>query len=780
MPRLRPDPVPAMNAAGAQAQPLSRRRFLRLGLLAGVWLPFKWPGEQLANAATLAAALSLLHDGYHEEAASALQSLLFSRGSPSSSVLVPLGECYEALGRWGAAAVLWQLAAKVVPAEANTFLFRRAAALEAAGSHASAARLYSSYLLQEPLSPARREAAWRAAQCLEAIRDFKGAAEHYQLALSLSANYQEWLQALHRTADALVLMGQPLLAIAIFSQAEPKVEPGDRPWFLYRWALAERAAGLAAQALSRLRTVFESYPQSWAAYASLLLLLDAGEAVDDYQRGVVDYYAGVYDRAVEALQRHIAADPQGHRGSAHYYAGLSYRALGEYQLALREFDWLIETHPGDPLIPAAILAKAETQAQMGLPTQAIQLERALAASYPQHELAPVALGKAAALAASLGDRPQAIELYQQLYQQYPQSAAAQEAPLRAALLSLVQGDRASAVAHLRAGLSQSEGSTAALAVRFWLGRLLLEAGSTDEATPLLQSAAAGPPSFYAYRAQLLLQGVREAVLPARGSALLEPPAQWQAEAESQLQQLDPSWRPGDLPAALRQNASFQAGQKLLRLGLRSQAQATLLALARSLDDQPLCQYSLALWAKEAWLYRLSIQCAARLLAALGSQAPRFVRALAYPTYYGHLALAECQRWGVDPLLFLALIRQESLFDPTAGSSAGAQGLAQIMPATGEWIAEQLGEPFQEADLLRPHVSIRYGAFYLAKQLELFGGDVLAALAAYNAGPGNALAWARRAGSDPDLFYEAVSFQETKTYLGLVLWNYHQYRALYSA
>jgi soluble lytic murein transglycosylase-like protein len=114
-------------------------------------------------------------------------------------------------------------------------------------------------------------------------------------------------------------------------------------------------------------------------------------------------------------------------------------------------------------------------------------------------------------------------------------------------------------------------------------------------------------------------------------------------------------------------------------------------------------------------------------ATLASTAATVPSALPAGTPYGAEITAAAQRNGLDPALLAGLIKQESGFNPNAGSPAGAQGLCQLMPGT----ARGLGV----TDLHDPVQSIEGGAKYLAQQLETFHGDVARALAAYNAGPG---------------------------------------------
>ncbi len=114
-------------------------------------------------------------------------------------------------------------------------------------------------------------------------------------------------------------------------------------------------------------------------------------------------------------------------------------------------------------------------------------------------------------------------------------------------------------------------------------------------------------------------------------------------------------------------------------------------------------------------------------AGLGAGAPIAPVAGGGSTQYDAEINAAAARHGIDPALLKGLIRQESNFNPSAGSPAGAQGLAQLMPGT----AAALGV----TNPLDPAQSIEGGAKYLKQQLDAFGGDVTKALAAYNAGPG---------------------------------------------
>ncbi|MCK9488542.1 MAG: transglycosylase SLT domain-containing protein [Xanthomonadales bacterium] len=121
---------------------------------------------------------------------------------------------------------------------------------------------------------------------------------------------------------------------------------------------------------------------------------------------------------------------------------------------------------------------------------------------------------------------------------------------------------------------------------------------------------------------------------------------------------------------------------------------------------------------------------------------------------------------LDPAWVLALIRAESAWRADARSPANARGLMQLLPATGQRMARELGITWSGAGSLQdPTTNIRLGTRYLARQLERFGGSPWLASAAYNAGPRPVERWlAARSGLPADIFIETIPYSETRDYV----------------
>jgi soluble lytic murein transglycosylase-like protein len=155
--------------------------------------------------------------------------------------------------------------------------------------------------------------------------------------------------------------------------------------------------------------------------------------------------------------------------------------------------------------------------------------------------------------------------------------------------------------------------------------------------------------------------------------------------------------------------------------------------------------------------------------------------LEYPIAYGPILKPTAEAAAVDPWLVLAVARQESTFRSGIVSKSGATGVMQLMPATAKWLAKKnpMVQPDDAENLGSPVSSLRMGAAYLHQMLERSGGNMVFALASYNAGPGNCDKWRKSfSGDDMDAFIEAIPFAETKDYVKRVLGNYAAYHTLH--
>jgi soluble lytic murein transglycosylase len=145
-------------------------------------------------------------------------------------------------------------------------------------------------------------------------------------------------------------------------------------------------------------------------------------------------------------------------------------------------------------------------------------------------------------------------------------------------------------------------------------------------------------------------------------------------------------------------------------------------------------------------------------------------ALRFPVNYGGEVENSAEKHNLDAALIYGLMRQESMLDKNAVSSAGAKGLMQLMPETARTIARTLREPWlSDANLFIPAVNINYGGYYFKDLLNRFGGHIAVAGAAYNAGPNRAKKWLPIIKAVPaDIWIETIPFKETRKYVSTVL------------
>ena len=155
--------------------------------------------------------------------------------------------------------------------------------------------------------------------------------------------------------------------------------------------------------------------------------------------------------------------------------------------------------------------------------------------------------------------------------------------------------------------------------------------------------------------------------------------------------------------------------------------------------------------------------------------------LEYPKQYSAYITHYAKVYDLPPHLVYAVVRTESNFDSNAISAAGAVGLMQLMPATFRWISDDLlRERLDDGMIYDPETNVRYGCYYLRRLYDRYG-DLSAALAAYNAGPGRVDAWLAdptMLDTDGKLNPDAIPTTETRRYVPAVLDAMRRYDELY--
>jgi soluble lytic murein transglycosylase len=544
------------------------------------------------------------------------------------------------------------------------------------------------------------------------------------------------------------------------------------------------ALGRAEEGYARYEAALQ-YPAAHDAFLCLSELLYAGYSVDNLTRGIIDYYEGVYDTALQVLSDYLAGNPD-EPAKAHYFRGLAARAYEQPQDAVADFEAAAALGPETGFWDLALFEDAYTRwAWLEDYAGAAQVLVGLADAMPAHPRAAEALFTAARIAERGADLTLAARLWTRMAEDYPADSDAPEARHQAGIALYRAGDYAGAEKAWAAGASSGDGWTRSRAL-FWTAKAREKRGDSGAARTLLdQAAAASPTDYYSERAADILDGLAAFTRVKDINLVFDLDAEYR-QAEAWVQSVFPSeFSMEQRYAAVQGDARLLRGRILWDLGLYDDARSEFDSLWYSAANDPAGSIYLSRYFAGIGYYPGAIQAARKVLDAAGFND---AQTLAAPVYFNHirfgphfadLIVPQAARFGLDPLLLFALVRQESLFGVSAASAANAHGLMQLIPSTAESMAERLGlTGLTLGDLYRPMINVQLGSAYLAEQRDDFGGNLFLALAAYNGGPGSASSWSVLSGGDDDLFMEVIRYDETRNYVRRIYENYVIYRDLY--
>lgn len=664
-----------------------------------------------------------------------------------------LGEIYQLLDRNLEAAEAYSAYLQHRPGVIDGYIHKkRGDALQAANQHILAIESYRA-AINSPGSIAPPNLKLKIGQSYQALEDYDSARVIFQEVYNQSDND-------YTKARADYLLGQSLDAL-------------DMP---------EEAQAAYLDAVLK-------FPLSYDAYRALVELVNRGYPVDELDRGLVDYFAGQYSRAIEAFDRYLDKEDQEDPGTALYYKGFALYKTGNYVSALEPWQSLINNYPEHTYRDEAWEFIAYTQwYYLGQHPQAVQTLVTFVEDTPYHNRAPEFLFDAARVSEYDGNLEQALRLWNRIYEEYPTSGYANRSLFREGLTHYKMSSYADALSSFHTYQQSSANVDEESQALMWIGKSHRALGNEQAAQSAWNRAInTDPTGYYSERSRELLQG-REPFHPPLNYDFGYDVEEEKRKAETWMRNTFSIPQETNLSSLgpLGEDPHLKRGTELWTLGQYQEARSEFEQLRKEVDFDPVSSYRLANYLRELGLYRSSIYAARQVLNladmndAETLNAPAYFNHIRFGNYYSELVHTASQSYDIHPLLLYSVIRQESLFEGFVRSSAGARGLMQIIPATGADIAQKAGWPqdYSPDDLYRPKVNINFGARYLNLQRNYFDGNMYAALAAYNGGPGNASLWLDAAGDDYDLFLESIRFQETRKYIKGITEIFSIYRRLY--
>jgi peptidoglycan lytic transglycosylase len=391
----------------------------------------------------------------------------------------------------------------------------------------------------------------------------------------------------------------------------------------------------------------------------------------------------------------------------------------------------------------------------GRETTALQIAHQIGHDFPHSWRAPRALYAVAETQQDRGATGSALALYREAADQFPGTQWGDQALWAVGWMQYRAGLYDTARATWLQLTARAPDADAAPAGLYWAARVAAARGQPDQAAEEYRRLATRyGDTYYGQRAAARLGvSARVALDPVSDAPV------------------------GNVPAVER-------FRELDALGQTEDATRELEIAAKvvSPPDQAMVDLSLSQHYAQENDYARSITAAQEAIAAAGG--PRHGLPLAlwqalYPLVYWPAISQAASRVGIDPYLVAAVIREESRFDPHAGSPAGAYGLMQLILPTARTTARGLGLPRPTLETLGdPVVNITLGSAALRGELERFGREDMG-LAAYNAGPVIVRHWQnQRSALDPEAFIEEIPYAETRFYVKTVLQSAGMYRWLY--
>ena len=644
--------------------------------------------------------------------------------------------------------------------DTHTAALQRAICLMHLGKYSDARTIFQSSDTTRP-EIADYVAFWTG-QCAEALGQAKDAENHYAKILHMKPMSLLADQATLNAARVALAQGNSESAIAYYQTLIGKrLREADALAGLIK---AQTALGDSVAARETRLQLIQKYPKHPSAYQMIPALSDMRDVEELFYTGVASMHAGQYQQAIDLLHRVIDKSQDATwRGKAQYELGHVYYRSRKYLTAESAFDRAFKVYRK----PEALFYLGRCAIKRGQDLTGTTRFREFVRRYPSSKLASEALWQAAMAYERRGRHRDARKLFLTLAKNYPKSTYADQAAWRAGFaLYQTQQYTAASRAFLRLSRQTNESYLRDQGY-YWAGKSYQKLGQEAEARFWIERASEGfPTSYYSARAHAVLGKIENVHV--------------EAPQPGERLSVEQSYTP---------STHIPKGDILASIGLYRDAEREYDHARRILGRNLFVLDDLKPRYERVRAMHKALQVSAQIVMLERAHGISMTRASfrrLYPTYYWGEINQVAQKMDLDPNLMIAIMRQESAFNTTAISRAGARGLMQVMPQTGQNMARLVKlKNFSTEDLHIPHTSILLGGKHLSDHMKVFQKDkhrqLTLALSAYNAGLDAAKRWAKRlTKQDVDEFIERIPYKETRNYVKLVYRNYRVYSYLNNA
>ena len=483
----------------------------------------------------------------------------------------------------------------------------------------------------------------------------------------------------------------------------------------------------------------------------------------------VDYATAIQE--IKTLKKELKKEPL--PADLYFYWAEAHKGLrkrSKANIVLREF---LRKYPNHRRVSEAHFLMAGNLWNLGNPSGALDHINTLLKKSPNSKWVPQSLLYQGRIYEDIRKTPKAIATYGILAQRFGQELLGEIAAWRIGWIHFKAGQWQKAFDQFKENLDQSPKGERTDKNLFWLAKTAEKLNKESEAQTLFRDLAIRFP--YTYYGLEAVNHLNEALPDNRPSPFRK------ASLKEEL-----SFNQPGRPLSGREKFHFKRASELIELQDFTQARIELLRMGRSIRKNLSGIMWLSHWYNRAQAYADSLQIL-QLFKNFKTihgekELPRQFWINFYPSVYSEKVRFEAGKYNVDPWLVEGLIRQESMYNSSSLSSAGARGLMQIMPKTGKQLFSQTdpGQSFDKEILFEPDVNIRLGVRYLHDLSRKHKGNGVYILITYNAGPKVLRAWLNRFHSikDMDVFVESIPYPETRGYVKRVYRNHGIYKSLY--